>query len=561
MSSRRSIFYLLALIGVVVGANLWLDISGDQRREVVRRRSLVGGADSAVAIELRSRDGFIRLERDDRWRIVRPVSADADQAAVVRLTDRLAFGPLGDSIEESHAVKLGNRLSDFGMDRPSLTLRVITPIGSTLVRFGSKTPSGDGVYAVVDGSSVLYIVPDETFSAVDLSVESLRRRNVLRVNPEEVVLIDIRRGEGYVRLSRVGDHWEMVEPRSAKASPSAVRGIFDTVLSCKARTFVWPVGATNESSTASLSLLAGYGLDPESCETVIFRTADGRDHSLSFGSAADTDSVYALIQEGTAVATVDASAKSTVSLDASALIDGRIFPLEKSSIRWISMKDGEVSYLLARGDDSSWRLDSPVSAAADALAVSALVDRLLVMRNADVEDDGVKVTLSADSAPQVVSREALLGSAGFEQFRSKTVLDIGAATVRRLVFAPAGAETAVSVVFDPDRKGWNVESSPGPCIVDTDRLNAVLAALAPLKAVSVARLKVSPGELARYGLETPACTIAVDRLIEDSVRRNILIGNVLNQDGDAYATVGSTDAVFVLDGKTVKTLREGVVSE
>lgn len=562
MSNRRSILYLLALLLLTVALNLWLDVTGGERGDVVRRRVLAHGADAAVAFEI-SVPGrrYVRLEKTDRWRIVSPFRAAADQSAVARLADAVAFGPLVDSVDEADAVKLGRTVVDFGLDRPRLSLRISTPVDETVVSFGADVPSGEGVYAAVGGHPMIYIVPTNTFAAANLELDSWRRHTVFRVKPDEVTSIDIRRGESSVRLTRSGEIWEVVEPKKALASAAAVKRIIDTLLSCEARSFVWPVGASNETVTASVALLAGYGLDPETCETVVFRGGDGRDHSISFGSAADTDSVYALVHGGTAVATVTADAKASVSLDAGTLIDGRIFPVEKSAVQRISLTDGDTAYLLARGDQALWRLDSPVSAPADETSVAALIDKLMVMRNVDLAENGIKVSLFSNAVPVTVSREALLGSGGFEQLRSKLILDIDSATVKRLVITHAGDVQPTSVVFDPDRKGWNVDPNGRLGVIDQERLNAVLAALSPLKAVSVARLKVVQGELAQFGLENPSCTVAVDRLLEDSVRRNIMIGSVANENGDAYATVGSSDAVFVLDSATVRTLTTGVFAE
>lgn len=562
MSNRRSLVYLLLLLVLVVAANLWLDFSGTDRVDVVRRRSLVGGADSAVAVDIRVRGGCsFRLEKTDRWRIVSPFRAAADQAAVSRLTDALAFEPLVDSVVTDDAARLGRSLADFGLAEPRIRLTVASPVGETSVGFGDAVPSGEGVYASVDGSSTVYIAAPLVFAAVNRSLDEWRRRSVFRVKPDEVSAIDIRHGEKSVRLVKSGERWEVSGPKRVSASVAAVKRIIETVLSCEAREFVWPVGASNETVTASVALLAGYGLDPEICDTVVFRSADGRDHSISFGSAAGVDSVYALVHGGNAVVTVTADAKTSVSLDAGTLIDGRLFPVEKSAVQRISMVDGDVAYLLARGDTGLWRLDSPVSASADEAAVAALVDKLLVMRNVDLDENGVKVSLAADALPVSVSRAALLGSGGFEQLRSKSILEIDAATVKRLVISAAGGDRPESVVFDPDRKGWNVDANGRPGVVDAERLDAVLAALCPLRAKSVQRLKVSPGELARYGLESPSHTIAIDRLIEGSVRRNLLIGCTVEGSADAYATVGSSDAVFVLDGETVRTLTSGVLAK
>lgn len=561
MSNRRSVVYLLVMLSLAVGANLWLDLAGTEHGEMVRRHSLVGGADTAVAMDIHVRGSHaFRLEKTDRWRIVVPFRAVADQSAVDRLADALAFDRLLDSYDAADIGKLGRSVADFGLDNPRIKVKVSLPGGDSAVSFGNEVPSGEGVYASVDGASVVYIVPNAVFNAVNRPLDSWRRRTVFRIKPDDVVSIDIRRADVSMRISKVGERWEVLEPKKAMASAAAVKRIIDTVVSCEAKRFVWPVGASNETTTASVALLAGYGLDPETCETVVFRTGDGRDYSISFGSAADTDTVYALVHGGNAVATITAEAKASVSLDMGTLIDGRIFPFEKSSVQRISMIDGDDVYLLARGEGGAWRIDSPVSAPADDAAVLSLIDKLLVMRSSELDENGVKVSLFTNAIPVAVAKETMLGTGGFEQLRSKLIFDIDSATVKRLVVSSSGSEKPESVVFDPDRKGWNVDASGRSGVIDVDRLNAVLAALSPLKAKSVVRLKVAPGELARYGLESPPYTVAIDRLIEGSVRRNLLIGNRVEGRSDVYATVGSTDAVFVLDGETVNVLTSGVLA-
>lgn len=564
MSNRRTIFYLLFLLTLAIGGNLYLDISRNDNGEVVRRKTLVGDADGAVSLELFS-DGVktVRLEKSDGWRVVEPFRASADEDSVLRLTDALAFKTIIDRHENSAMARMGRTLEDFGLGEvPRLRLVVKTPGGETEVSFGETLVSGEGVYASVKGYPFAYVVANEVFAAANLDAGDWRRRSAVDVSADEVTSMDIRRGDTpTVRLVRSGNCWEVVEPRKSPASAAAVKGILDAVLSCKAQEFFWPVGATNETETATLSMLSRYGLDPETSDTVTFHTAAGRDHSISFGSGSTSNAVYALIQDGSAVATVAAGVKKALSLDGGTLVDGRIFPIDKATVQRISMVDGETAYLLARGDNGLWRMDAPVSASADEEAVDGLVAKLLVMRSSDLDENGVKVSLSTNSQPVAVSRSALLESGGFDVLRSKTVVDIDAKTVKRLVISNSGDDLPQSVVFDPERNGWSVESTGRAGVIDQGRLEAVLAALHPLKARSVARLKASPAELAKYGLEKPSCTIAVDRLLEDSVRRNIFIGKSLNLDGDVYATVGTSDAVFILDGETVKTLTVGVYAE
>ena len=81
----------------------------------------------------------------------------------------------------------------------------------------------------------------------------------------------------------------------------------------------------------------------------------------------------------------------------------------------------------------------------------------------------------------------------------------------------------------------------------------------PLRAEWIVKLRVSAADLREYGLETPRWTIAIDQVREDSVRRNVLIGD--QAQGGWFATLGAADAVFVLSDETVARLTAPLVGE
>ena len=76
----------------------------------------------------------------------------------------------------------------------------------------------------------------------------------------------------------------------------------------------------------------------------------------------------------------------------------------------------------------------------------------------------------------------------------------------------------------------------------------------------VEKLKVMASELAFYGLEHPFLTLAVDLDRADAVRRNIFVGAPA-VGGGRYATVGSSDAVFVISDADVTALTSPLVGE
>ena len=82
---------------------------------------------------------------------------------------------------------------------------------------------------------------------------------------------------------------------------------------------------------------------------------------------------------------------------------------------------------------------------------------------------------------------------------------------------------------------------------------------APRRAERIVKLKVTAGDLSAYGLDNPRLTVAIDLSREDSTRRNILVGDRTH--GGRFATVGASDAVFVLPDAACADLSQEIVAE
>lgn len=561
VSNLRAACWLLLGIALVVGAHFALDMRQGSSR-IVRRTSLYDHADGATGVSV-CRDGSpmaVLSNASGAWRLVEPFHASADARTVQRLLDMLAFSPIRDAMDDSELARLGRHRSDFGLESPRVTVKVDSPHGSAEVLFGFATPAEDGVYASVTGDKSVFVVDTNVFSAACLDASGLRSRSLFTIGADEIGAVDVRRsGEPFMRFTKDDGKWFMTEPNGAPASSSKMRRFLDTILEARASDFVWPVGASNETDTASVALLAGYGLDPENAVTVTLKGTDGVDRLLSFGKEAENGFVYALAHNGGAVVTVASSFKDFVLEGANGFLDTRLFPYDESSVRTLSIVDGTVQYLLAKGDDGSWRLDAPVAAPADSEEVASLVDRILALHSSSSDASGVMVSVSTNSRTLRVSREAVLGRHRLEDLRSKDITKLDPTKIKRIVSTPQGGRPT-SVVYDMDRRVWNVESSSTRGgVADTAAIEAILDALNPLRAESVVTLRVGPGGLGRYGLEMPAHVIAIDRNEEDSVRRNVLIGD--KAPGGRYATFGSSDAVFILGEDTANRLTAPLVGQ
>ena len=548
--------WLAIALFLTLGAHFLLSYKLGVRAALVQRTSLLDqqfSSPSRIAISRDGRQDAV-LARMTAWRLVEPFAASTDERAVLKMIDLLSTCEIEDTLSDQELERLGRSREDFGLDaQHALRVAISAADATTTILFGLPTPIGDGVYAAVDGEDAVYVVTSNAYASVNLDADSLRCRTLLPDSAGPVSSFDLKRGSGaFMRFMRDGDTWKMTEPRKTAASAAKIRKMLGDIASAEASDFVWPTGAKNEGANATVSLLAGYGLDPESAVTITMKCADGSDQQVSFGKEAKDGKVYALMQNAGAIATVPATLKDQALAGVAEFTDSRLFPFEPSAAARISIMDGPVSYLLAKGEDGSWRLDAPVAAPTDQETVDALLERLFALTSADAQPSG--------ASQQAVSilRSSALGSIRLESLRSREIFKIDAAAVKRLVVSGFRGPMPTSIVYDKDRRAWNVEKSPVGGSVNVPAVEAAIETLSPLVADGIVKLKVSPSDLRRFGLENPRVTIAVDQDREDSLRRNILIGDAL-ESGGVYATLGATEAVFILPERTVRRLEAPLV--
>ena len=562
MSNRRSILVLLVAVVALAAVNVMIDRGGGAVGHG-GRSTLIDPSWEVSGIRIARKGSPVTvLEKAPDWRIVAPYAASVDEPVVLKLLDALAFQRIMEYISDAELLRLGRARADFALEDPVVVVSVSGPFGDVSVSIGAPTPGAEGVYASVDGEESVLIVPFGVLSAVDVPADGFRRRSLFLSGPESVSSFDIKKGTGsMLTFVRRDDSWRIGE--GAAAAPKVQKFLAD-LTSSSVVDFVWPKGATNEEERVSTSLLGGYGLDPDNAITVTLKGLDGVGLQVLFGKSAGEGLVYALVQNGSTVATVPSALKDAAAQDAVMFTDSRLFPVESQDVAFFSIADGDTVYALARGEKGAWRIESPIAAPADATVVEATLSRILALSASDVDAGGLGVSLSTNAASVCVARGSVLDG-GFERLRSCEMLSIDQKSVRRIVRTPAaGAGKPASVVYGRDRQAWNVESAAGGSggtggTVSEDGVKSVLSAINPLTALRVVRLKVSASDLGAYGLDAPFLTIAIDQERADAVRRNILIGG--ETDGGRFATVGSADAVFVLSWESVEALSAPLVSD
>lgn len=583
MSNRR--FVVFFLVGIVV--LLAVSAALEWRRAVSRagaevRESLVRMPAATVSsIEFEREGGFVaELVRGQsgEWMVERPFRADADESAVARALDAVLLRPVEDARTEAEIAALGASPASFGLDSPRCVVTLRGGGRNATVRFGALSASGREVYASVGGAESVFMLSSDVLSAMPRSADDLRPRALLPFSEAEVVGLDFRVPDApFVKLVRQSSDWRLASPVDAPAEAEAVQSVVAALSRARIVSFVYPSSeqvppSGDVEDKVPRDKLATYGLTVGAGLSVRVRGADGGFTRVSFGGRAGTNLVYALVGRGASVVTVDASLADMCRVGDATFRDTSVFPhVDAHHLKSVSITAGSDVYLLVRGKGGAWGLESPVVAVADAAQAAAVVDKVLRLRQGDVQTDAVgtdaadfvRVSVATDGAvlPGATVRRAYFGLDGeFANLRSKTMFTLDAETVRRLTMCAAD-RAAVVVAHDSEKGSWRVEGGDGAATgraVDQEAVTALLTALARVDAVGVETLCALPGDYARCGLVKPSFTLAIDVDASGAVRRNIMLGGVASG-GGRYATVGGLDAIFVLSRHVVQALTRGVL--
>ena len=561
MTNLRSIFTLLILLSLLVGVNLVLRY-GARERKATGRQTLVEDLDGVCRITLERKEQVsATLERHElKWRLVKPYVGSVDDQVVMRFVDVLSTTPIMDVIGDSALLKLGRTRGDFSLDEPSLSIVLeFSTGGQERLDFGSKTPLTNGVYVSVSGTDSVFVVPVDLMDTIDVKAEQFRRRSVFTIGANSVAAFGIkRRAEPVLEFTRADAGWRV---KGGQASSQKVAALLTKVTAATAERFVWPVGASNETEHASAALLVGYGLDPDAAVTVTLKGVDGLDRRISFGKEVSDGRVYALVHGGAAIVTLPIELKTLADQDADSFADLRLFPSDSRSVVSFSILDRDVLYAFVREKDGNWALESPVVARADDDAVNVLLARILSLSVSDGASagDSVAIALSTSAKKTVVSRASVFEGMKPEELRSKEIMRINPTLVKRIVRIGGREAKPASVVYNRESKGWNLENGGADAVPDLKGIEAVLSAINPLPALRVEKLKVSAADLDDYGLDSPFLTVAIDQEAGEAVRRNVIIGKKTK--GGRFATIGSSDAVFVLDEREGMLLSSDIVGK
>ena len=168
------------------------------------------------------------------WRIVQPISAPADAAAVDRLLDSLA------NLEKSRTLDQVVP-ADVGLDKPRavVALTLSGKPGETVVDVGAAVPTGGQTIVAIAGRPQAYVVGDSLMADVNKKPGDWRDRQMFHGDRDAVERLAWTVGGGpRVVLARRGDRFWLESPIVDRADRDQVEKLLSDLVGLGAESFV-----------------------------------------------------------------------------------------------------------------------------------------------------------------------------------------------------------------------------------------------------------------------------------------------------------------------------------
>lgn len=236
--------------------------------------------------------GVAELEKEgDAWRLVSPVTAEADESEVSAITSALESLAVQRVVDENPS-----NPGDFGLKEPPVEVSFKTTGTDEFrtLQLGSKTPTGSDMYARVAGEPRVFLVfgyLDSTFAREPFD---LRDKTILTFDREKVDRLELQREGGSVVLTKASGEWRVESPVEARADFSTVEGLVSRLQSAQMASIV----------TEKAADLSKYGLAKPEATAIV--GAGSTRAALAFGGKNDEGNVYVRDVNGEGVFTVAA---------------------------------------------------------------------------------------------------------------------------------------------------------------------------------------------------------------------------------------------------------------
>lgn len=297
----------------------------------------------------------ITLQREGTgWKMTVPSAVAADTSAVDALLGSVESLEIDEVVSENAA-----NLADFGLDKPKLTLEVVSQGAPAPLKLlvGGKLADGSGVYAKLPATNRVFSVASYAVTAFEKKPFDLRDRDLLHVKRENVKTLEIAGPEGTYALARGDkDEWAFTKPLVTRAG----RWPLDSLLGAIENLRMESVASEDAKDLKALGLATPS-------RTVTLGLADGSSKTLEIGGGAGDKKWNARLAGAPLVAVIPGALVDDLAKGMAELRAKRLLEVATYEVEGFDAQEGETRKSFAKTttkdkdgvDKAQWKQTAP----------------------------------------------------------------------------------------------------------------------------------------------------------------------------------------------------------
>lgn len=340
---------------------------------------------------------------DAEWIAREPFEGRADGETIEDLLAALHTGKAEAFVLDSEPTD--EQLAAYGLASPQVSITLGTADGSSrALLLGAAAQEPEGLYAMRQGGSAVFVVDADLLEDLPNSADGLRNKQVLALARQRVQAIEVIRNGVTTRLERHDSDWSITAPRQIKADASAVSRLLSALQDLRAEGFA-DDGSRPQGAELTLRLVlapeAGSDDDHTGADEHIELLVGPATQIVPLSAAdegGDTELIEARMVSASGDPTVyfvPSDDLEDLNVDLFDLRAKTLVQFTQPELTQIEIVAADSSYELRRQDDT-WQLVEPAESEVEEDAVSDLLWDLNYLRM-----EAVAAEWSGDEQPDL----------------------------------------------------------------------------------------------------------------------------------------------------------------
>lgn len=360
MNPKKLLFYLAVLV-VVAGGYFVSEFRYSRQiaQEKAAQQLFQVKAADIDALTLKSDKGEIHLQRVAAgekppatqapsspvgdWQIIKPVTVKADELTINSLLSALTDLKMQRHLDEV----AGDKLKDFGLEKPLFSLEFQAGGQTQQLRFGHKVPGNQNIYVQKNIEPRVLLVRITDKETLDRSLTALRSKQIFTVSPEQVTEMRLSRNGERLTLQKTGpSEWSSAEHLKTKLRTDRINTLLGQLTGAKAQEFV----------AEKADDLKKFGLAPSPALRLTLLTGK-QEETLLVGSK-QGEQYYAQISGTAPIILVDKSLIEKLPVSYDSLEDRRLWAGQEAEVQKVVWGVPDKQLTAVR-DKDGWNIQAP----------------------------------------------------------------------------------------------------------------------------------------------------------------------------------------------------------